>query len=141
MLILPGTGKAVVSVKANYIHSQTSGTAYGITIRNNCDVVMNILEYYEAYHSNFDIRNHSGKIVINCPKISMITGNYYGGSYKQVIIIRDSAGGTMEVNGNLVNEDTAGYLGGSSGMISRTGNSYETLRINGNIYEIGRAHV
>ena len=135
-LVLPGSGTANVTIEANKIYSQGNGTAYGSTIRNSSNVTVNIKQEYSATYSLFDVRNHSGRIVVNAPKLALATGNPYGygGNFKQVIIIRANLGGEMIINGDLVNEDTGGYYGGLSAMITRFQDSWGTLRLNGNIY-------
>ena len=99
-------------------------------------MTVNIKQQYSCTYSLFDIRNHSGRVVVNAPKLALATGNPYGygGNFKQVVIIRASLGGEMIINGDLVNEDTGGYYGGLSAMITRFQDSWGTLRINGNIY-------
>ena len=135
-LIIPASGTANVTIEANKLYSQGLGTSYGITIRNNSNVTINIKEKYSALYSLLDVRNHSGRIVVNAPKLALATGNPYGygGNFKQVVIIRANLGGEMIINGDLVNEDTGGYYGGISAMITRFQDSWGTLRVNGNIY-------
>lgn len=134
-LILPSSGTANFTLNANKIFAQGLGTAYASTIRNSCNVTINIKEQFSGPYSLFDIRNHSGRIVVNAPKLALTSGNPFGyGNSKQVVIIRASAGGEMIINGDLVNEDTSGYYGSISGMITRFQDSFETLRVNGNIY-------
>jgi hypothetical protein len=134
-LIIPASGTANVTIEANKLYSQGNGTSYGITIRNSSNVTVNIKEKYSALYSLFDVRNHSGRIVVNAPKLALADGNPYGygGNFKQVVIIRANLGGEMIINGDLVNEDTV-YYGGISAMITRFQDSWGTLRVNGNIY-------
>lgn len=135
-LVIPASGTANVTIEANKIYSQGNGTAYGSTIRNSSNVTVNIKQQYSCTYSLFDIRNHSGRVVVNAPKLALATGNPYGygGNFKQVVIIRANLGGEVIINGDLVNEDTGGYYGGLSAMITRFQDSWGTLRINGNIY-------
>jgi hypothetical protein len=134
-LIIPTGGVANVTIEANKLYSQGLGTSYGITIRNSCNVTINIKEKYSALYSLLDVRNHGGRIVVNAPKLALADGNPYGygGNFKQVVIIRANQGGEMIINGDLVNEDTV-YYGGISAMITRFQDSWGTLRVNGNIY-------
>ena len=120
-LIIPASGTANFTLTANKISAQGLGAAYGSTIRNSSNVTINIREKFEAPYCNFFIFNHSGRLVVNCPKIAMTTGNPwgYGGTWKQAIKINANLGGEMIFNGDLVNEDTSGYYGGISGMITR----------------------
>ena len=135
-LIIPASGTANFTLTANKISAQGLGAAYGSTIRNSSNVTINIREKFEAPYCNFFIFNHSGRLVVNCPKIAMTTGNPwgYGGTWKQAIKINANLGGEMIFNGDLVNEDTSGYYGGISGMITRFQDSWGTLRLNGSIY-------
>lgn len=137
LLAIPGsTLTANITLEANSIYAQGLGTAYGITIRNITNITINIKEKYSCTYSLLDVRNHSGRIVVNAPKLALATGNPYGygGNFKQVVIIRANLGGEMIINGDLVNEDTSGYYGGTSGMITRFQDSWGTLRLNGSIY-------
>jgi hypothetical protein len=135
-LVLPGSGTANVTIEANKIYSQGLGTAYGSTIRNSSNVTVNIKEKYSCPYSLFDMRNHSGRIVVNAPKLTLTDGNIYGygGNFKQVVIIRANFGGEMIINGDLVNEEILSYVGSNAGIISRVQDSWGTLRINGSIY-------
>ena len=135
-LVIPGSGTANVTIEANKIYSQGLGTAYGSTIRNSSNVTVNIKEKYSCPYSLFDIRNHSGRIVVNAPNLTLTDGNIngYGGNYKQVVIIRANLGGEMIINGDLVNEEILSYVGSNAGIISRVQDSWGTLRINGSIY-------
>jgi hypothetical protein len=133
ILIIPASGTATVTVKANYIYASTSGTGYGITMRNNVNATMNISRGIEAVHSTFDIRSHSGDIVINCPKIYLGTGNIYGGNYKQALILYSTnTDSKVMINGDLVNKDTI-YYGGISSMLTFWGGVQGTVIINGDI--------
>jgi hypothetical protein len=136
MLVIPSSGTANVTYKAINAYSRCAGTAYGITIRNSANVTFNIQEKYESEYSNFDIRNHSGKIIINCPQTIIGSGTTYGygGNFKQAVIVRASAGGRIVINGDLIANNVAGYYGGASGVISRVQDSWETLILNGSIY-------
>lgn len=135
LLVLPSSGTANITYTANKVTTDTSGTAYGITVRNSSNVTVNIRHEFRSSHSNFYVRSHSGKFVVNCPNIILGGANYYGGNWKSGIKVELGNGGTMVVNGNLVNEDANGYLGGQSGMVARLNNdSNELVTINGNIY-------
>ena len=139
LLAIPGVSPRVtanITLEANSIYSQGLGTNYGITIRNDTNLTVSIKEKYSCTYSLFDVRSHTGRIVVNAPKLALATGNPYGygGNFKQVVIIRANLGGEMIINGDLVNEDTGGYLGGLSAMITRFQDSWGTLRINGSIY-------
>ena len=133
MLIIPLSGIANVTVKANYIYASTSGTGYGFTIRNKANVTMNVSRDIEAVHSTLSVISHSGDIVINCPKIYLGTGNIYGGNFKQALILYSTnTDSKVMINGDLVNKDTI-YYGGISSMLTFWGGVQGTVIINGNI--------
>jgi hypothetical protein len=132
-IIIPASGLATVNIKANYIYTSTSGTGYGSTIRNNSNVVFNVSRGIESVHSTIDIRNHSGDIVINCPKIYLSTGNIYGGNFKQgLILYSTNSDSKVIINGDIVNKDTI-YYGGTSGMVTFWGGVQGSVVINGDI--------
>ena len=133
ILIIPASGTASVTVKANYIYASTSGTGYGITIRNNSNVTMNVSRGIEAVHSTISFRNFTGSVIINCPKIYLGSGNIYGGNFKQAIIVYDGLStGSIVINGDIENKDTVNY-GGISSMITTWAGSSAKIKINGNI--------
>lgn len=135
LLVIPASNTANVTYTANTLTTDALGTAYGITVRNSSNVVINIKKEYRSSHSNLYTRFHSGKIVFNCPNIVLTAPSYYGGNWKSCVKTELGLGGTIVINGNLVNEDTGGYYGGQSGMISRLANdSNERVTLNGNIY-------
>jgi hypothetical protein len=116
------------------IFAETFNTGFGITIRTSGTVIMNVTEEIAAWHQVFAVRLFSGKLYVTCPRIYLHEGNYYGGDFKQVIAIRDSLGGEVVINGDLIVNPLAGYYGGISGAITRWTDSFGTLRLNGNIY-------
>jgi hypothetical protein len=126
---------ANVTIDGRYIYSQTLGKGFGLTLRSSGTMILNISESINAWHQTILFKYFGGKCVINCPKITIQTGSYYGNNYKQVVQCADfNSGGECTINGNLVNEDTYGYWGGISGMIGRwTGTDNMTLRLNGKI--------
>lgn len=123
-------------LSARKIFSETLYKGFGITLRGSGKIVLNVSENISAWHQTILFRSFSGKCTINCPRLTIETGNYYGNNNKQVIICADfNSGGECTVNGDFYNNDTAGYWGGISGMITRwTATDNMTLRINGNIY-------
>jgi len=95
---------------------------------------LNITEEFRSVHQTILFKSLSGKVVVNCPKLAISTGNYFGSFYKQVIMCSDNnAGGTCVINGNLVNEDAGGYPGTYSGLIARWSSDNMTLIVNGNL--------
>lgn len=130
----PNVGKKInVNIKGNYIHAKTIGTSHGITIRNNVNLIMNISREIEAVHSTIDFRDHTGNVVINCPKIYLGIGNIYGGNFKQAIIVYDATSqSNILINGDLENKDDT-YYGGTSALMSLWGSSGGHFEHNGNI--------
>lgn len=116
------------------IFAETFNTGFGITIRTSGTVIMNVTEEIAAWHQVFAVRVFSGKLYVTCPRMYLHEGNYYGGDFKQVIAIRDSLGGEVVLNGDLIVNPLAGYYAGISGVITRWTDSWGTLRVNGNIY-------
>jgi hypothetical protein len=127
-------GTSNVTYNFNSMEStQTSGSGYAFTNRNNCNVTFNVKNYMKSPHSMFDNRaNHSGKIIINCPNIVMTAINIYGGNFK-MIVYGSSTSITSEtiINGNLYNEAPT-YLAGLSSMIFIQG--LGSVVVNGKIY-------
>lgn len=116
------------------VTATTSGNGFGITIRSNVNLTMNVKEYVKANHSVFDIRTISGKIIINTPEIILGGVNIFGGNFKQCVIIYTSnAGSKVIINANLRNEQLV-YLGGISAMITVNGAANGDVELNGNIY-------
>jgi hypothetical protein len=128
-----GGGTAFISGRK--VYSESIAVAAGSTFRGSRNVTLNITEEFKSVHQTILFKNLTGKVVVNCPKLAMGSGNYFGGNFKQVIQCADgNSGGTCTINGNLVNEDTGGFLGGISGIIGRwTGSDNMTLVLNGNI--------
>lgn len=127
-------GISNITFNFNSIEStQTIGTGYAFTLRNNCNVALNVKNYMKSPHSMFDIRaNHSGKIMINCAKLIMTSPNIYGGNFKQIVYASNSsATSETTINSDLINESPA-YLGGLSTMILMQGAG--KIKVNGNIY-------
>jgi hypothetical protein len=126
---------ASVVINGRKVYSESIATACGSTFRGSGNIILNITEEFKAVHQTILFKFFSGKVVVNCPKLAMGSGNYFGGNFKQVIQCADgNNGGTCTINGNLVNEDAGGYYGGISGMIGRwTGSDNMTLTLNGNI--------
>ena len=128
-------GSANLVVNGRKIRTGTLYKGFGNTIRTSGTVVFNISEKIESVHNPFNFRYYTGTTTINCPKISLTTGNIYGANYKSVLNLIEGSGGsgTITINGNLVNEDTAGYWGGISGVITRWVDSQMELTVNGNL--------
>ena len=106
---------SVVNLKGKSMSAgTTNGSGYGLTIRYNSEVTINVDRYIQAAHQVFLFRFYTGKTTINCPNVNLLAGNIYGGAFKQIIQLTDVATtGTVIVNGNLQNLDTVDY--GSTG--------------------------
>jgi hypothetical protein len=128
-----GNGASAI-ISGRKVYSESIVVACGATFRGSGNVTLNITEEFKAVHQTILFKSLSGKVIVNCPKLAIGSGNYFGGNFKQVIQCADNnAGGTCTINGNLVNEDAGGYYGGISGMIGRWVSDNMTLTLNGNI--------
>jgi len=128
------SGTSNITYDFNSIEStQTLGSGYAFTWRNNCNGIVNVKNYIKSPHTHHDIRaTHSGTLNINCPNNILTAANYFGGNFKQIVYITSSLiTSKVTINGNLINEGVT-YLGGLEGMLlGLSGNSFITL--NGNI--------
>jgi hypothetical protein len=137
--IFPTAPGGRVTIKGNYIYSATLGQGFAITIRNNVNVVMNIANSIEAVHQLFRFRFFSGTAVINCPNINLLTGNVYGGNWKQILYIDEvSSSGSIVVNGNMYDKDNTFY-GGLSALVRLWTSPAINLTINGDIISVWNA--
>jgi hypothetical protein len=114
--------------------TQTIGTGYGFTWRNNCNATLNVKNYIKVNQESHDIRaNHSGNIVINCPNNVMTALNVYGGNFKNILSSSNSSATSFfTINGDLYNESL--NYGGAQSMVLIWSGSQCQVRINGNIY-------
>jgi hypothetical protein len=125
-------GSAII--EGRRVFTEAFASAAGSSFRGSGSVTMNVTEEISSWHQTILFKSLSGTVVITCPKIAISTGNYYGSFYKQVIMCSDNnAGGTCTINGNLVNNDTNGYPGVYSGLITRWSSDNMTLIVNGNL--------
>ena len=125
---------ASATIVGRKVFAETFNTSYGCTFRGSGTIVVNIAEELAAWHQVIGVRSFSGKLYITCPRMYLHEGNYTGGDFKQVIALRDSLGGEVVLNGDLIVNPIAGYYGGISGVITRWTDSFGTIRLNGNIY-------
>lgn len=132
--VFPTNTGGRVTIKGNYIYSGTIGQAFGITIRNNANVVMDIANTIEAPHAVFRFRFFTGRAIINCPNINLLSGNAYGGGAKMCLYMSDSSStGTVTINGNLNVLDTVDYGSIGSALTYWDGSPNYKVTINGNI--------
>jgi hypothetical protein len=128
------SGTSNVTYDFNSIEStQTLGSGYTFTWRNNCNGTVNVKNYIKSPHTHHDIRlTHSGTVNVNCPNNILTATNVFGGNFKQIIYVTSALSTSIiNIKGNLVNEGVT-YLGGLEAMIlSLAGSSLITL--NGNI--------
>ena len=125
---------ASATIVGRKIFSETLNKSFGITVRGSGTVTIDVTEEIAAWHQVFAVRAFSGKLYVTCPRMYLHEGNYTGGDFKQVIALRDSLGGEVVLNGDLIVNPLAGYYGGISGAITRWTDSFGTIRLNGNIY-------
>lgn len=112
----------------------TLGSGFGFTWRNNCNATLNVKNYIKVNQESHDIRaNHSGEIIVNCPRNIMTALNVYGGNFKNILSSgNSSATSYFTVNGDLISETS--YLGGFHSMILVWSSSQCQVTINGNVY-------
>jgi len=128
-------GTSDITYNFNSIEStQTLGSAFGFTWRNNCNATLNVKNYIKVNQESHDIRaNHSGTITVNCPRNIMTPLNVYGGNFKNILSSSNSSATSyFVVNGDLISETA--YLGGAQSMILVWSSSQCQVTINGNIY-------
>lgn len=130
----PNSGSAEVYIEGNAISCLTLGVNYAIAPRNNSFVTLDIKRTIRAPHSIFDIRNFTGRWMVNCPRLVLSPENFVGGNFKQAIVQYSSSSNARFIfNGDIINEGTS-YLGGISGMVTNWSACSGALEINGNIY-------
>jgi hypothetical protein len=116
IIIVPSSGVANITINADYIYAFGSVSAFAITVRGNSNVFINVSKSIECPHQCIVFRNHTGKCVVNCPKLIMTSGNVFGGNFKSVISLFDTVSGEIIINGDLVHSDDD-YYGGTSSMV------------------------
>jgi len=131
----PAGGECNINIVGNSIFSTTGGVGYAIALRRKCNVTLNIKNFIRAYHSLIDIRdNYDGITVVNCPKLILDENNFFGGNFKQCVIMYGAtANGRITINGDLINRMPS-FLGGIAGMITNWSSTNGTIELNGNIY-------
>lgn len=125
-----------IRIKGNSVFSYTLGQGFGITIRNNANVTLDIAYSIEAIHSTIAWRFYTGKTIINCPRIGIYPGNIYGGNFKHALIVYDgSSTGTIEVNANIICNDPIWY-GGIASLVRFWASPSVTVRLNGDLIAV-----
>jgi hypothetical protein len=128
-------GTSYITYNFNSMEStQTLGTGYAFTWRNNCNGTVNVKNYIKSNQVSHDIRaTHLGKVLINCPKNILTAYNLYGGGFKCLVY---SNAGTVDsnftINGDLISETP--NLGSSTTLVLQFLGCSATININGNIY-------
>jgi hypothetical protein len=131
--VLVGTSN--VTYNFNSMEStQTLGTGYAFSWRNNCNGTVNVKNYIKSNQVSHDIRaGHFGNVLINCPKNILTAYNLYGGGFKCLVY---SNAGTVDsnftINGDLISETP--NLGSSTTLVLQFLGCSATININGNIY-------
>lgn len=114
--------------------SQTLGTGYAFSWRNNCNGTVNVKNYIKSNQVSHDIRaGHVGNVLINCPKNILTATNVYGGGFK--CLVYSNAGtdnSNFTINGDLISETP--NLGSSTALVLQFLGCSATININGNIY-------
>ena len=128
------SGTSNVTYDFNSIEStQTAGTGYAFTWRDNSNGTVNVKNYIKSPHTHHDVRaSHNGTVNVNCPNNILTATNVFGGNFKQIVYVTSSlATSIITIKGNLVNEGVT-YLGGLESMILSLGGS-SLITLNGNI--------
>lgn len=134
MEFIPSSTSNRYTIRGNYIYSNTFGQGYGLTVRGTSNVIIDITNSIEAIHSVIRTRNFTGNLTVNCPNIRLVAGNIYGGNFKDVLYISDSAStGNITINGDLINADPVFYGGVGTALKYRDGVPNNKVTINGNI--------
>lgn len=129
------TSSGILNIRGRYIKIGLYSNI-GITLRGAAQITLNIDEEISGYHEVINFRYASGRIVIKCPRIKILTGNVFGGNFKATLKFYENYGCRVEVFGDLICEDST-YYGGNSGMITFWSNPNVKLTINGKIYGNG----
>jgi len=121
--------------KARRVDADASGFYNSAYCRGGGTIVVEISEEYKSYAQLFKFVQFSGKMYATCPRMFLKDGGGIPANFKQGIMCDPNAGGEAIINGNLY-ADPAGtsYYGNNSGMITRWGDSWMTLKFTGNIY-------
>lgn len=134
MFISPSSTNNRITIKGNYVYSGTIGTGYGTTFRANANAVVNIANAIESLHTVIRFRNFTGNVTINCPNIRLVSGNVYGGNFKQCLYLSDTGStGSVTINGDLIVADTVNYGGIGCAVTCWDGTPNYKVKINGNV--------
>lgn len=106
----------------------------GISVRGSRTVVIDITEQIRSSAATFKIRQFTGNLVVNCPKMICSNENFLGGNLKQVLLTETSSNGTAVFNGDMIQEDDATYYGGIGAVVTIWSGGGGNYTINGNIY-------
>lgn len=134
-IIFNSTCAGTVLVKGNAINT-TIAASLGITIRGSVNVTMDIKREITGFAEVINFRFYSGKTVITCPKIKLLTGDTFGGDFKSTVKMYECTGADIIVNGDLINEDPVYYMG-ISGMVVFWNGPTVKFTLNGDIYGNG----
>lgn len=137
MFITCTTGTANITFKANEVTTLCTVSAYCMSLRNNVNFIATVTKGIYAPNSILDIRNASGKIIINTPTLNLTTGGVVNRDFKQAVLCYASTStATVVVNGDIYDDNTfiAGSIMGTVVMSDAQGAFDGTLTINGNVY-------
>lgn len=120
-----------VVIKCDYISTGILASL-GITVRGNVNLTMDVKRQISGFSEVFNFRFYSGRTIINCPRIKLLTGDTFGGDFKSAVKMYECTGAIITVNGDLYNEDPTYYMG-ISGMVVFWNGPTVNFTLNGNI--------
>ena len=131
-LFFGGSGR--VYFKCRKIETKGFFKAGGLSVRNTKHVVLDVVEQMRSSAATIKIRQFTGTLIVNCPKMICSNENLLGGNLKQVVLTENATNATCIFNGDMIQEDDAVYYGGIGAVVTIWGGGAGNYTINGNIY-------
>lgn len=137
---LEATVDCDINVSCNSIlNTGASGFAGGGTIRNGANVNVSVKNFWHCNYRLIFFRAatapYSGRFVVNCPDMRIISGGVFGNAAKVVFDMDQTDGAEFIFNGNLTNAHDALGSGSSRGCIGMVNQLFapSKLTINGDM--------
>lgn len=100
----------LITFKANYTYPQGLNAGWGLSIRGDSNVNLNIKKY-ETFYRCIDLRSITGLVNINVNECYLLQGDpyLYGVAFKQIVIFENSGvvRGKVYITGNYINKVTS----------------------------------